>query len=79
MVILSVSVLISAAYAMRTVGRLFTGPVDAARQTVADLNRAEMAAVGVLSAGILLIGFYPALLLSMVGATVGRLARLFGG
>lgn len=78
-VVLSLSVLISAAYAMRTVGRLFTGPVDRRQQTVADLNRYEMAAAGVLSAGILLIGFYPAPLLTQVGATVGRLARLFGG
>ncbi len=78
-VALSLSLLISAAYAFRTVGRLFTGPVDVARQAVADLTRSEMLAAGVLSFAILFIGFYPAPVLGMIGASVGRLSRLFGG
>jgi NADH-quinone oxidoreductase subunit M len=78
-VALSLSILISAAYAFRTVGRLFTGPIDVARQSVADLTRSEMLAAGMLSFAILFIGFYPAPVLDMVGASVGRLSRLFGG
>ena len=78
-VLLSVSLLISAAYAFRTVGRLFTGPMTVAMQTLPDLNRAEMVMAGVLSAGILFMGLYPAPTLTLVGASVARLARVFGG
>jgi len=78
MVLLSVSLLISAAYAFRTVGRLFTGPVGETMKTVPDLNHSEMAAAGVLSFGIVAIGFYPAPTLALVSASVARLAQLFG-
>jgi NADH-quinone oxidoreductase subunit M len=76
--LLSLSVLVSAAYALRTVGRLFTGPVRAAMQEVPDLNRAEMAAAGALSFGVLALGFYPAPALALIAASVGQLSRLFG-
>ena len=79
MVLLSLSLLISAAYALRTVGRLFTGPVGGVMQSVPDLTRSEMAAAGLLSGGILLIGFYPAPALQLIGPSVARLAQLFGG
>lgn len=78
MVVLSLSLLISAAYAFRTIGRLFTGPVDARWEAVADLTRPELAAAGALSLGILVIGFFPSPTLTLMGATIGRLARLFG-
>lgn len=78
MLLLSLSLLISAAYAFRTVGRLFTGPVGASMRAVPDLTRAEMAAAGLLSAGILAIGVYPAPALALIGPSVARLARLFG-
>ena len=79
MVLLSLSLLISAAYAFRTVGRLFTGPVSATMRAVPDLTRPEMAAAGLLSFGILAVGLYPAPALALVGASVARLARFFGG
>jgi NADH-quinone oxidoreductase subunit M len=79
MVLLSLSILIGAAYAFRTVGRLFTGPAGGAMQSLADLTRAEMAAAGLLSAGILGIGFYPAPVLGLIGPSVARLAQMFGG
>jgi len=77
-VLLSLSLLIGAAYAFRTVGRLFTGPVDAAMGAVPDLGRAEMAAAGLLSVGIVALGLHPAPVLALLGPTVARLARLFG-
>jgi NADH-quinone oxidoreductase subunit M len=78
MLLLSLSVLIGAAYAFRTVGRLFTGPVGATMRTVSDLTHAEMAAAGLLATGILGIGFYPAPALTLIGSSVARLARMFG-
>jgi NADH-quinone oxidoreductase subunit M len=79
MLLLSLSLLISAAYALRTAGRLFTGPAGGLMQTVPDLGRAEMAAAGLLSGAILLIGFYPAPALALIGPSVARLAQMFGG
>ena len=76
--LLSLGVLISAAYAMRTVGRLFTGPVHREMQSVPDLTRTEFAAASVLSAGILLIGVFPAPVLALMSASVARLAKVFG-
>lgn len=78
MVLLSLAVLIGAAYAFRTIGRLFTGPVGAAMHAVPDLTRAEMAAAGLLSAGIVAIGFHPAPALALIGPAVARVSRLFG-
>lgn len=76
-VLLSLGVLISAAYAFRTVGRLFTGPVRDNMRHVPDLNRAEFAAAGVLSIALLALGIFPAPALLLVSASVARLSRLF--
>ena len=77
-VILSLGVLISAAYGMRTVGRLFTGPVRESMKNVPDLTRTEFAAASVLSLGILALGIFPAPALAVISASVTRLSRLFG-
>ncbi len=79
MVLLSLSLLIGAAYAIRTASRLFTGPVGESMKRVPDLAHAEMVAAGVLSFTIIAIGFHPAPALALVGASVGRLAQFFGG
>jgi NADH-quinone oxidoreductase subunit M len=73
MLALSTGALISAAYAIRTVGRLFTGPVRPQMRTVPDLRRGELAAAGVLAAAILWIGLYPAPLLRLTAATLQHL------
>jgi NADH-quinone oxidoreductase subunit M len=77
-VVLSLGVLISAAYAMRTVGRLFTGPVRESMRNVPDLTRTEFAAASVLTVGIVGLGVFPAPVLALVAASVGRLSKLFG-
>lgn len=77
--LLSLGVLIGAAYAFRTIGRLFTGPVGERMKSVSDLTRAELAAAGALSAGIVLLGVFPAPALALMGASVARVAGLFGG
>jgi NADH-quinone oxidoreductase subunit M len=46
---------------------------------VPDLTPAEMAAASALSAGILMLGVYPAPALWLVRASVSELGRLFGG
>lgn len=78
-VLLSLGVIISAAYAIRTVGFLFTGPVRSEMQTVPDLQRHEMFAVSLLSVGIILIGIMPAPVLNLVHTSVARFSAVFNG
>jgi NADH-quinone oxidoreductase subunit M len=74
MVLLSLGVMISAAYAVRTVGRLFTGPVRPQMRLVPDLSRDELIAAASLTAGTLLIGIFPAPMLELTAATLARLS-----
>ncbi|OOZ38635.1 oxidoreductase [Solemya pervernicosa gill symbiont] len=78
-VLLSLGVLISAAYAIRTVGRLFTGPVRKEMAAIEDLRRTEMVAAGVLTAAIVLIGFYPTPALELVSSSVEQMSAAFAG
>lgn len=78
-VLLSIGVLISAAYAIRTIGRLFTGPVRPNMEGIADLKLSESAAAAVLTASTLLIGVFPSYTLNIVSASVARLARVING
>ncbi len=77
MVVLSLAVVISAAYAVRTVGRLFAGTASDKMQGLPDLTRGELVAAAVLTAGSLVIGLYPSPLLHLIAASVGRYAELF--
>ena len=82
MALLSLTVVISAAYAVRVVGRLFTGAINsqhsARMQGLPDLSRGEFTAAAVLTAGSVVLGFYPAPLLGLIAASVGRIAQVFG-
>jgi NADH-quinone oxidoreductase subunit M len=79
MLVLGVGVLISAAYAIRTVGRLFTGPVRAQMRAVPDLQPTEMVAASVLTVGILWIGVLPAPVLRVTAQTLNHLSAGFSG
>jgi len=74
-VLLSVGMLISAAYALRTVGRLFTGPVSAKMGAIPDLTPTEMIAAAVLSAGTLTFGLFPAPGLTLLAGSLLHLNR----
>ena len=76
-VLLSLGVMISAAYAIRTVGRLFTGPVRPQMSEVQDLRPTELFAALALSAGILLLGVFPAGALELMSASVARVSAVF--
>ena len=77
MVLLSLAVVISAAYAVRTISRIFTGPVSTRMQNLPDLTRGELSAATVLTAGSLAIGLYPGPLLNLIAASVARYSQLF--
>lgn len=76
-VILSIGVMISAAYAIRTVGRLLTGPVRPEMQKLKDLNPVELLSVSTLAAGIIFIGVFPATVLHFFAASVTQLSNMF--
>ncbi|MDP3540699.1 MAG: NADH-quinone oxidoreductase subunit M [Azonexus sp.] len=68
--------LVGAAYGLRVIGRLcLKGP----SMTLADMTRTEAAAAGILSLSIVVLGIWPAPLLSLVAGSVGQVGRLFGG
>ncbi|OQX41712.1 MAG: hypothetical protein B0D88_07430, partial [Candidatus Sedimenticola endophacoides] len=62
---------------VRTIGRLFTGPVRPEMENVSDLRTGEMLAAGVLSLGILLLGIFPAPALEMMSASISQLSGAF--
>ena len=75
---LSLGIMVSAAYAIRTVGRLFTGPVRSSMRDVADLGRTELFAALTLAAGILFLGILPATALDLMSASVADFSGIFG-
>jgi NADH-quinone oxidoreductase subunit M len=76
--LLSLSILISAAYAVRTVSHLFTGGARARLVDLPDLSRGEMATAATLTLGSLALGIFPAPLIGLAQASVARLARAVG-
>ncbi len=75
--ILSLGVMISAAYAVRTVGRLFTGPVSYELKKIPDLKPGEMLVASVLSLGFIYIGLFPSSTLELMSASILELSNLF--
>ncbi len=73
MIFLGISILISAAYAMRTIGMLFTGPVKPQMRDIEDLRINELIAAGVLVFAIVLFGMWPAPLIDLSIATITQM------
>lgn len=76
MVFFSLAILISTAYAIRTVGLLFTGPVKPQMKKIEDLRPHELLALGVLVVGIVLFGLLPASLIDLSTATISQMNGL---
>ncbi len=77
MVAVSLGVLVSAAYAIRTVGQLCTGPVRREMRDIVDLQKGEFVAATLLVVSLFVIGLVPAPLLALSAASVQHLAGLF--
>jgi NADH-quinone oxidoreductase subunit M len=73
--VLSLGMLISAAYAIRTVARLFTGPVRSEMRDIEDLRTSELIAASTLIAGLLIVGFYPATITSLMEPSISQLSQ----
>lgn len=74
---LGVAMLVGAAYGLRVIGHLYR-PAPAGCE-IRDMTRTETTAAGLLAAGILLLGIWPAPLLTLVGGSTARIAALFAG
>jgi NADH-quinone oxidoreductase subunit M len=73
----SVAIIVSAAYALRTISRLFTGAPNPAMASMRDLSGTELVASGVLGFGIIFLGLAPAPLLRLVETSVHSLSGSF--
>ncbi|MDO9105246.1 MAG: NADH-quinone oxidoreductase subunit M [Methylovulum sp.] len=74
-VFFGIGMLITAAYSVRTIGLLFTGPAKPRMQGLEDLRPSELLASGVLVAGIILLGLLPA---RWIDVSSGTLVQLNG-
>jgi len=72
-ILLSLGVLITAIYSVRTVKLLFTGPSVKYFQDTQDLRFSEMLAASVLITGILILGFYPSPVIELFTPAVNDL------
>jgi NADH-quinone oxidoreductase subunit M len=77
--LVSVGMLITAAYSVRTIGRLFTGPVHSRMRDIQDLRPLELTAAGVLAAGIVLLGIIPRPALDLMAASIAQLSLVISG
>ena len=69
----------STAYAIRTIGLLFTGPVKPQMKDIEDLRTPELLALGILVAGIVLFGLLPASLVDLSAATTSQMRTVSSG
>jgi NADH-quinone oxidoreductase subunit M len=76
---LAAGMLISAAYALRCVGWLCTGPLRGSLRGLPDLARGELLAAALLAVGTFWLGWFPGPLLGLTGPTLTQLAAGFGG
>jgi len=77
MLLASLGVLISAAYAMRTIGGLLAGPPRPELANLLDLQPRELLAVMPLAAGLLILGIMPAPLIALINTSVAHLNKFF--
>ncbi len=76
MIFFSVSILIGAAYAIRTISLLFTGPTKLSMQGLEDLRSSELLATGILVSSIVLLGLFPTPLLELSSSTINQMSTV---
>mgnify|MGYP003375346715 CR=1 FL=1 len=77
MLLASLGVLLSAAYAVRTLGGLFTGPIRPELTRIPDMRPLELAAAIPLVLGLVLMGLLPASIIALSSAKVAEWAAIF--
>ncbi len=79
-IVAAISIVITASYIMRIVGKVFFGPLpEEFDGHVHDVTILDKVALGLLSAILIGVGVYPSLMVPMVEAGVKNILRLLGG
>jgi NADH-quinone oxidoreductase subunit M len=80
-IIAALGIVITAAYVLRVVQRVFFGPFDAEKWhgAVGDVTVRDKVALGILVFWLILVGVYPSIMAPMVEAGMLPIVRLFGG
>lgn len=73
-----IGVVLSALYILMAYQRVFTGAPDERRLGMSDMNGAEKGVTGVLIAGMLFLGLYPAPVLAALSPIAESLATIIG-
>ena len=71
----SIGILVTAAYSLRTIGRMFMGPFNPRWEGLQDLSPREYAAVLPLMALMIGLGLFPSYALTLMNATLGQMVR----
>lgn len=74
-ILLGAAMLVGAAYSLRVIGRLC---LRGEAMRLADMSRSELAAAMLLAGGVLLLGLWPAPLLTLVAGGLAQLTRALG-
>ncbi len=74
----TLGVLLGAAYMLWTFQRLFMGPLNERCRSLPEINGREIFTLAPLGVIVVLLGFYPAPVLNLIGASLGELVRALG-
>ncbi len=77
-IIALLGVLLTAAYSLRTIGRMVMGDVDPRWASLKDIGGSELVVILPLAALMLVLGLYPGVSLGLMDATMTQMAALFG-
>ena len=70
-------ILVTAAYSLRTIGKMFMGPLNPKWASLQEISGRELAAVVPLAVLMLALGLFPSLALGLMNATLTHMAALF--
>jgi len=70
-------ILVTAAYTLRTIGKMFMGPLNPKWATLQDIRGRELVAVVPLAVLMLILGLFPSIALGMMTATLTQMAAIF--
>lgn len=77
--LLSAAMMISATYAVRTVGQLFTGPLRIGMESTPDLHHHDLLAAGGLAVALTVLGILPYPFLQWVAPSIHQFQAIFAG
>jgi len=76
-VIAGAGILVTAAYSLRVIGRMFMGPLNPKWADLKDMDRRELVAVVPLAVLMVALGLFPSLALGLMNTTLTQMTALF--